>query len=124
MSEFFTVPNADMPQPPENTGKPGDGTILASFPVSAVPAFVGRVLPRVGAAPGQASWGFGTDTSRVGEAIAERNQMLSRRVIILLVMTGLVAMFVLGAVSMYSSLRYTNQADIKQNISGSTDLQI
>lgn len=50
--------------------------------------------------------------------------MLSRRVIIFLVMTGLVAMFVLGAVSMYSSLRYTSQADINQNISGSADIQI
>lgn len=70
------------------------------------------------------SCGFGGSASRVGEEIAERSQMLSRRVIIFLVMTGLVAMFVLGAVSMYSSLRYTNQADIKQNISGSADIQI
>lgn len=50
--------------------------------------------------------------------------MLSRRSIIFLVLTGLMAMFVLGAMSMYSSLRYTNQADIKQNISSSADMQI
>ena len=62
--------------------------------------------------------------SRVGKAIAERNQMLSRRSIIFLVLTGLMAMFVLGAMSMYSSLRYTSQADIKQNISSSADMQI